>query len=107
MLNRHFSIYLVAYILPAAVGFFAVTAYTRLLTPAEYGVYVVGISLAGILGAIFFAWMIFLYAWPLARKQARSRPMRGVDLLRQEAYGSDAPPPHSDRLACRCVPRRS
>ena len=33
MLNRHFSIYLVAYILPAAVGFFAVTAYTRLLTP--------------------------------------------------------------------------
>ncbi|MFK4505398.1 oligosaccharide flippase family protein [Bradyrhizobium daqingense] len=57
MLNRHFSIYLVAYILPAAVGFFAVTAYTRLLSPAEYGVYVVGISLAGILGAIFFAWI--------------------------------------------------
>jgi len=28
------------------VGFFAVTAYTRLLTPAEYGVYVVGISIA-------------------------------------------------------------
>ncbi|MHC2621906.1 O-antigen/teichoic acid export membrane protein [Bradyrhizobium huanghuaihaiense] len=57
MLNHHFSIYLVAYILPAAVGFFAVTAYTRLLSPAEYGVYVVGISLAGILGAIFFAWI--------------------------------------------------
>lgn len=57
MLNRHFSIYLVAYILPAAVGFFAVTAYTRLLSPAEYGVYVVGIGLAGILGAIFFAWI--------------------------------------------------
>ncbi|WP_407120214.1 lipopolysaccharide biosynthesis protein [Bradyrhizobium sp. STM 3561] len=57
MLNRHFSIYLVAYILPAAVGFFAVTAYTRLVSPAEYGVYVVGISLAGILGAIFFAWI--------------------------------------------------
>lgn len=57
MLNRHFSIYLVAYILPAAVGFFAVTAYTRLLSPAEYGIYVVGISLAGILGAIFFAWI--------------------------------------------------
>ncbi|OKO81267.1 membrane protein [Bradyrhizobium sp. NAS80.1] len=57
MLNRHFSIYLMAYILPAAVGFFAVTAYTRLLTPAEYGVYVVGLSLAGILGAVFFAWI--------------------------------------------------
>lgn len=57
MLNRHFSIYLVAHILPAAVGFFAVTAYTRLLTPAEYGVYVIGLSLAGILGAIFFIWI--------------------------------------------------
>lgn len=68
MLNRHFSIYLVAYILPAAVGFFAVTAYTRLLTPAEYGVYVVGISLAGILGAIFFAWIKL----SVARYQAMS-----------------------------------
>ncbi len=57
MLNRHFSIYLAAYILPAAVGFFAITAYTRLLSPAEYGVYVVGLSIAGILGAIFFAWI--------------------------------------------------
>ncbi|RXH16838.1 lipopolysaccharide biosynthesis protein [Bradyrhizobium guangzhouense] len=57
MLNRHFSIYLVSYILSAAMGFFAVTAYTRLLTPAEYGVYVVGMSIAGILGAIFFAWI--------------------------------------------------
>ncbi|MBR0775189.1 oligosaccharide flippase family protein [Bradyrhizobium diazoefficiens] len=57
MLNRHFSIYLIAYILQAAVGFFAVTAYTRLLSPAEYGVYVVGISITAILGAIFFAWI--------------------------------------------------
>lgn len=57
MLNRHFSIYLAAYILPAAVGFFAITAYTRLLSPAEYGVYVVGLSIAGILGAVFFAWI--------------------------------------------------
>jgi len=44
MLNRHFSIYLAAYVLPAAVGFFAITAYTRLLSPAEYGLYVVGMS---------------------------------------------------------------
>jgi O-antigen/teichoic acid export membrane protein len=57
MLNRHFSIYLAAYLLPAVVGFFGITAYTRLLSPAEYGVYVVGLSVAGILGAVFFAWI--------------------------------------------------
>jgi len=57
MLNRYFSIYLAAHLLPAVIGFFAITAYTRLLSPAEYGVYVVGISIAGILGAVFFAWI--------------------------------------------------
>jgi O-antigen/teichoic acid export membrane protein len=57
MLNRYFSIYLGAHLLPAAIGFFAITAYTRLLSPAEYGVYVVGMSIAGILGAVFFAWI--------------------------------------------------
>lgn len=57
MLNRYFSIYLGAHLLPAAIGFFAITAYTRLLSPAEYGVYVVGLSIAGILGAVFFAWI--------------------------------------------------
>jgi O-antigen/teichoic acid export membrane protein len=57
MLNRYFSIYLAAHLFPAAIGFFAITAYTRLLSPAEYGVYVVGISIAGILGAVFFAWI--------------------------------------------------
>ncbi len=57
MLNRHFSIYLAAHIFPAAVGFGAITMYTRLLSPAEYGVYVVGLSIAGILGATFFGWI--------------------------------------------------
>src|ERR1700682_2384349 len=57
MLNRYFSIYLAAHLVPASIGFFAITAYTRLLSPAEYGVYVVGISIAGILGAVFFAWI--------------------------------------------------
>jgi O-antigen/teichoic acid export membrane protein len=57
MLNRYFSIYLAAHLVPAAIGFFAITAFTRLLNPAEYGVYVVGMSIAGILGAVFFAWI--------------------------------------------------
>lgn len=57
MLNRYFSIYLAAHLVPAAIGFFAITAFTRLLSPAEYGVYVVGMGIAGILGAVFFAWI--------------------------------------------------
>jgi O-antigen/teichoic acid export membrane protein len=57
MLNRHFSIYLGAHIVPAIIGFFAITAYTRLLNPAEYGVYVVGMSVAGIFGAVCFTWI--------------------------------------------------
>jgi O-antigen/teichoic acid export membrane protein len=57
MLNRYVPIYLVAHLGPAVIGFIALTAYTRLLSPAEYGVYVVGMSIAGILAAVFFAWI--------------------------------------------------
>ena len=57
MLNRYVPIYLVAHLGPAAIGFIALTAYTRLLSPVEYGVYVVGMSIAGILAAVFFAWI--------------------------------------------------
>lgn len=57
MLNRYFSIYLGANLVPALVGFVAVTLYTRLLNPAEYGSYVVGMSVSGIVGAVFFVWV--------------------------------------------------
>jgi O-antigen/teichoic acid export membrane protein len=57
MLNRHVPIYLVAHLASAAIGFIALTAYTRLHSPAEYGVYVVGISIAGIFAAVCFAWI--------------------------------------------------
>jgi O-antigen/teichoic acid export membrane protein len=79
MLNRHFSIYLAAHILPAAIGFFAITAYTRLLSPAEYGVYVVGLSIAGIVGAVFFAWIRL----SVSRYQATSAEVdfRGTAIL--------------------------
>ena len=79
MLNRHFSIYLAAYIFPAAVGFGAITMYTRLLSPAEYGVYVVGLSIAGILGATFFGWIRLA----ISRYQAMSPDIdfRGTAML--------------------------
>jgi O-antigen/teichoic acid export membrane protein len=57
MLNRHVSIYLVAHLVPAALGFLALTIYTRLLSPSQYGVYVVGMSVAGILAGTGFTWI--------------------------------------------------
>jgi O-antigen/teichoic acid export membrane protein len=83
MLNRHVSIYLVAHLVPAAIGFLALTTYTRLLTPAEYGVYVVGMSVAGILAATFFTWIRL----SVVRYQATTEQidLRGTALI---AYGA-------------------
>ncbi|ABD86239.1 lipopolysaccharide biosynthesis protein [Rhodopseudomonas palustris] len=82
MLNRYFSIYLGAHLVPAVIGFIAITAYTRLLNPAEYGVYVVGMSIAGIVGAVFFVWIRL----SVSRYQASSADVdfRGTAMV---AYG--------------------
>lgn len=57
MLSPYAVIYLVASIVPALIGFFALILYTHLLSPAEYGIYVVGSSIAGMVSAIFFTWV--------------------------------------------------
>jgi O-antigen/teichoic acid export membrane protein len=82
MLNRYVPIYLVAHLGPAAIGFIALTAYTRLLSPVEYGIYVVGMSIAGILAAVFFAWIRL----SVSRYQATSADVdfRGTAIV---AYG--------------------
>jgi O-antigen/teichoic acid export membrane protein len=57
MLVRHASHYLSSNIVSAGVGLLSVFVFTRALSDAEYGVYVVGTSTAGILSAILFAWI--------------------------------------------------
>ncbi|HEY4403778.1 MAG TPA: lipopolysaccharide biosynthesis protein [Xanthobacteraceae bacterium] len=57
MLNRSVFMYLCAYMAPAAIGFLAVALYTHLLSPAEYGEYIIGMSVAGLVGALFFTWI--------------------------------------------------
>jgi O-antigen/teichoic acid export membrane protein len=83
MLNRHVSIYLVAHVVPAAVGFLALTIYTRLLSPSQYGVYVVGMSVAGILAGTCFTWIRL----SVVRYQATAADvdLRGTALI---AYGA-------------------
>ena len=68
MINPYALIYLVAHAIPAIIGFGALILYTHLLSAAEYGIYVIGASIAGIISAVFFAWVRL----SVARYQAKS-----------------------------------
>lgn len=57
MISSYALIYLVACVVPASVGFFALILYTHLLSPAEYGIYVIGTGLAAIVSAVSFTWV--------------------------------------------------
>jgi O-antigen/teichoic acid export membrane protein len=57
MLLRQTSTYMVAHGTSAALGFLSVILFTRLLTPAEYGLYVIALSMAGIVSALLFTWV--------------------------------------------------
>lgn len=56
MLTQTFH-YLIASIISAAIGLLSAIVFTRLLSPEEYGVYVVGLSTAGIVSALLFTWV--------------------------------------------------
>ncbi|MCA0319019.1 MAG: lipopolysaccharide biosynthesis protein [Proteobacteria bacterium] len=57
MLIRQTSTYMVAHGTSAALGFLSVILFTRLLTPAEYGFYVIALSIAGVVSALLFTWV--------------------------------------------------
>jgi O-antigen/teichoic acid export membrane protein len=57
MLFRHTMLYLVASAVSALFGLASAVVFTRMLTPAEYGVYVVGVTLSAILSALLFTWV--------------------------------------------------
>jgi O-antigen/teichoic acid export membrane protein len=57
VLLRHASHYLFSSIVSAGLGLLSVVVFTRALSDAEYGIYVIGTSTAGILSAILFAWI--------------------------------------------------
>ncbi|MBG0812572.1 oligosaccharide flippase family protein [Methylosinus sp. H3A] len=57
MLFRHTSHYLTASAVSGIFGFLSAVAFTRLLDPAEYGVYVVGVSVGGFVSAVLFTWV--------------------------------------------------
>ena len=57
MLIRQSAAYLVANGCTAALGFVAVIVFTQLLTPAEFGVYVIANSMGAIVSALLFTWL--------------------------------------------------
>ena len=80
MISSYAVIYLLAQALPAAIGFLALILYTHLLSPAEYGIYIIGGSIAGIISAVFFSWI----RQAVARYQAGSPEL---DLRGEAAIG--------------------
>jgi O-antigen/teichoic acid export membrane protein len=57
MLKRHVLIYLFAHAVPAVIGFAGLIAYTHLVSPAQYGIYVVGQSAAAVISMALFGWI--------------------------------------------------
>jgi len=57
MLVRHTSQYMISSALVAVLGFMSAAVFTRLLTPGDYGVYIVGVSMAAFAGSIVFTWV--------------------------------------------------
>lgn len=56
-LFRQSAAYMLANLLAAGVGFASVMLLTRLVEPAQYGVYVVAVSLATIISSVGFTWL--------------------------------------------------
>ena len=56
---RHASQYMIASVIAAVFGFLGTATFTRLLSPGDYGVYVIGIGMAGFVSSILFTWIRF------------------------------------------------
>lgn len=54
---RQVSSYMLANIVSALLGFASVVIFTRLLGPYEYGIYIVGFSIAAMISALLFGWI--------------------------------------------------
>ncbi|HXW19835.1 MAG TPA: oligosaccharide flippase family protein [Roseiarcus sp.] len=57
MLIRNTTYYMIASAISAIFGLLGAVVFTRALTPSEYGIYVVGVSTAGIVSAVLFTWV--------------------------------------------------
>ncbi|MBD9375016.1 polysaccharide biosynthesis protein [Rhizobium sp. ARZ01] len=54
---RQVSSYMIANIVSAMFGFASVVLFTRILTPQEYGIYIIGFSVAAMISTVLFGWI--------------------------------------------------
>jgi O-antigen/teichoic acid export membrane protein len=73
MLNRHLLAYLPVYLAQGLVGFGAVAVFTRILSPEDYGRYVLILAAASLIGTLAFTWLDAAVARHHARAAARGR----------------------------------
>lgn len=71
MLNRHLIAYLPVYLAQALVGFGSVAVFTRILSPEEYGRYVLILAGASLAATLVFTWLDAAVARHHARSDAR------------------------------------
>ena len=50
---------MIASVIAAVFGFLGTATFTRLLSPGDYGVYVIGVGMAGFVSSILFTWIRF------------------------------------------------
>jgi len=86
MLLRHIIGYTPSLIVPGITAFLAVFAYTRLLSPAEYGEYALALNSMNLLIAVFYLWL--QVASPRLMPQAIKK--NRADAFRATAYLSHA-----------------
>ncbi|MGY6629321.1 MAG: oligosaccharide flippase family protein [Oceanicaulis sp.] len=87
MLNRHLLAYLPVYAAQAVVGFGAVIVFTRLLSPEEYGRYMLLLAGAALIGTAVFTWLDAAVARHHARCDARGR-LPGHTFTAWRIYGT-------------------
>lgn len=57
MLGKHTALYFIGRVVPGISSLTMLAAFTRLLTPVEYGRYALIISIVGVLNAVLFQWL--------------------------------------------------
>jgi O-antigen/teichoic acid export membrane protein len=73
---------MIASVVAALFGFFSTATFTRLLSPGDYGIYVVGVGISGFVSAILFTWIRFSVM--RLQSEGGGRDLRATALV---AYG--------------------